>query len=598
MQDAAGRESNIRVEQVRLVFVSMKSSLYLGIGLALALVMALYTPENQRALLVWLAAVASGRVLCVGYAQWALHQGITAGNTSRLIARMCLIKVFEGGAWGALAWIVMGEASLAQQLLTMASLAGVSGNAVSLLAPVFPLYLSMQFTQLVAINSKLLMIEDPSFRILAAGCTLYVLGQVGQALAAQRTARHSIALRFENLALIKQLKQESERAEQARIAAEDANLAKSKFLAAASHDLRQPIHAQQLFLEVLGRSSLTGSQEQMLNNARLAGQASAQMLNTLLDFSRIEAGVIEPQPCAFHLQPLLNKLENELGSLADAKGIVYRSRETSLAVNSDPVLLELILRNLITNAIRYTEHGGLLVGCRRRGDEVLIEVIDTGIGIEEHQQTGIFREFHQLGNPERDRQKGLGLGLAIAEGLVHSLGHTLSLVSRPGCGSTFRVRLPLTRNGLSEDVTKLLGGPQLQSGLLRGLHVLVIEDDVIVREGMTRLLDEWGCSCRTGENISDALAITAHWLPDIVISDYRLRESQTGAEAIGRVREALGKTIPALIITGDTAPERLREAHDSGVPLLHKPVTPSQLYRTLVNALPTTTMPPETSSRA
>lgn len=590
------RELAIRVEQVRLVFVSMKNSLYLGIGLALVLVLALDSPENRQLLLIWLAAVALGRVMCVGYAQWALRRGVTARNTPQLIRHMCLIKIFEGGAWGALAWIVMGQASLALQLLAMASLAGVSGNAVSLLAPVFPLYLSMQLTQLAAINSKLWLIEDPSFRVLAIGCTLYVIGQIGQALAVQRTARHSIALRFENLSLVERLQQESERADQARITAEEANLAKSKFLAAASHDLRQPIHAQELFLEVLGRSELSSTQMQVLNSARLAGQASAQMLNTLLDFSRIEAGVIEPQRCAFHLQPLLNKLENELGGLADAKNIVYRSRETALAVDSDPVLLELILRNLIANAIRYTERGGLLVGCRQRGDEVIVEVIDTGIGIEAHHQSGIFREFHQLGNPERDRQKGLGLGLAIAEGLVHSLGHTLSLVSRPGRGSIFRVRLPLARSGLSEDVAGLLGGPPLPPGLLPGLRVLVIEDDVIVRQGMTQLLEDWGCECQAVESISEALEVTGHWSPQMIISDYRLRESQTGAEAIKRVRAALAANVPALIITGDTAPERLREAHESGVPLLHKPVTPSQLYRTLVAVLTVTEAVPDTTS--
>lgn len=579
------QELNTRVEQVRLVFTSMKNSLYLGLGLALLLVVTLDSPERRTLLLVWLGMVTLGRLACVSYARRALRHGITTTNTNQMIRHMCAIKAFEGLVWGWLAWIVMGEGSLAQQVLTMASLAGVSGNAVSLLGPVFPMFLSMLLAQLLAMSSKFLLIDDPSFKLLAIGCTLFFLGQAGQALASQRTARRSIALRFENLALVESLQVASEHAEQERIKAEEANLAKSKFLAAASHDLRQPIHAQALFLEVLGRSELSKDQHKVLDSARAAGSASAQMLDTLLDFSRIEAGVIEPQLCAFQLQPLLNKLEDELGSLADAKGIIYRSRETHLAVTSDPALLELILRNLITNAIRYTEQGGVLVACRKRGNDVLVEVIDTGIGIAVEQQTEIFREFHQLGNSERDRQKGLGLGLAIADGLARSLRHQLTLVSQPGRGSIFRLHAPLALSGFSEDVDSLLGGTLLTTGLLSGFRVLVIDDDPIVRDGMTHLLEDWNCECRVVEGIAEALNAVTLWQPQLIISDYRLRESQTGAQAIKRVREVMRETVPALLITGDTAPERIREAHESGIPLLHKPVSPYQLYRTIIGSM-------------
>lgn len=262
---------------------------------------------------------------------------------------------------------------------------------------------------------------------------------------------------------------------------------------------------------------------------------------------------------------------------------MYRSRDTSLATYSDPSLLELILRNLISNAIRYTEQGGVLVACRKRGNDVIVEVIDTGIGIALEQQAEIFREFHQLGNPERDRQKGLGLGLAIADGLTRSLEHRLTLVSQPGRGSIFRLHAPLAQSGFSEEVDGLLGGT-LPSGLLDGLRVLVI-DDAAVREGMTHLLEDWNCEYRVVEGIAEALNAVTLWQPQLIISDYRLRESQTGAQAIKRIREVTGEVAPALLITGDTAPERLREAHESGIPLLHKPVSPYQLYRTIVGSM-------------
>jgi PAS domain S-box-containing protein len=365
--------------------------------------------------------------------------------------------------------------------------------------------------------------------------------------------------------------------------AEEANAAKSKFLAAASHDLRQPIHAQGLFLELLGRTPLTPQQKEVLTAVRAASQASAEMLNTLLDFSRIEAGVIVPQIRPFPLQPLLNKIESELAPLADAKNIIYRSRETQVTILSDPALVELILRNLVANAIRYTERGGVLVACRRRGGEVAVEVWDTGIGIAADEQAEVFREFHQLGNPERDRRKGFGLGLAICKGLAQTLWHDLSLQSTPGQGSMFRLCLPLAKRPARPSAANVPAAEQRQ--LLLGQHVLVIDDDEAVRIGTLNLLSDWGCQGMAAESIEEALILAQGQRPDLVISDYRLRQQRTGAEAIAILRAVHGAQLPALLITGDTAPERLAEAQASGIPLLHKPVSTSELYRVLAALL-------------
>jgi CheY-like chemotaxis protein len=204
-------------------------------------------------------------------------------------------------------------------------------------------------------------------------------------------------------------------------------------------------------------------------------------------------------------------------------------------------------------------------------------VWDTGIGIAPQDQKEVFREFHQLGNPERDRRKGLGLGLAIAEGLSRTLGHDLSLVSIPQRGSVFRITLPVDTSipaaqlAMAQSKTRLLNA-----------RLLVIDDDEIVREGMLYLLRDWGCECEAAESIEEALALARINAPNVVISDYRLREQRTGVEAIAALRALLGDALPALLITGDTAPERLREAQASGIPLLHKPVSPSKLYRKLV----------------
>jgi CheY-like chemotaxis protein len=262
---------------------------------------------------------------------------------------------------------------------------------------------------------------------------------------------------------------------------------------------------------------------------------------------------------------------------ANGKGLFYRSRETRCSVTADPVLLEQILRNLVSNAIRYTDRGGVLVGFRRRGDALILEVWDTGIGIAADQQEEIFREFHQLGNSERDRNKGLGLGLAIVDRLVNQLGWKLSLKSVPGRGSVFRLELPVCAS------PAVAVDPQRAYRVSRPLtlRVLVIEDDEAIRLGMAQLLRDWGCDCAVAESIEEALTVADLKRPDLVISDYRLREQRTGAQAIEALRHRLGRELPALIITGDTAAERLREARSTGVPLLHKPVSPSLLYQSL-----------------
>jgi len=363
--------------------------------------------------------------------------------------------------------------------------------------------------------------------------------------------------------------------------AEQATLSKSKFLAAASHDLRQPIHALGLFLDVLSRTELSQKQGDLLNRARAASDASGDMINTLLDYSRIEAGVIKTRIRAFKLQPLFHKMESELATLADKKGILYRTRETELVVHSDPALVEVILRNLVSNAIHYTRQGGLLVACRHHGVHAVLEVWDTGIGIAPAQQNEVFREFHQLGNPERNRNNGLGLGLAIAQGLAHTLNADLSLASVLHRGSVFRLKLPLADPSLPvEQIEFAVNIPQRLNA-----RILVIDDDEAVRVGMTLLLKDWGCICDAAESIERALEMASAHTPDIVVCDYRLREQRTGIDAIAALRELLGAILPVLLITGDNSSTLQGEAQASGIPLLHKPVSPAELYRNLIELL-------------
>jgi signal transduction histidine kinase len=575
-------EERMLVEQLRLQLGNIGSSVIPTILVALLLVWVLSNERNAVALRAWCAAIVLLKLYLAWEARRWLASEISPERARRLLRHKMVLNAIDGAAWGALAWAALGTTTVAGSILVVAVLAGVAGSSMSSLAPILPVFIVFGAAELVVLGTKLWTMDDPAYDALGVAALLYTAALLGQARNGSRAARAAIGLRFENLELIERLRVETEHAQAAHRAAEEANLAKSRFLAAASHDLRQPIHAQGLFLEVLARSKLSAGQYDALANARATWQASAEMLDTLLDFSRIEAGVVEPQMQVFPLQPLLNKIENELAPQADAKGIVYRSRETHAAVRSDPALVALILRNLVSNAIRYTEQGGVLVACRARGEQVLIEVWDTGIGIEPAQHRAIFREFHQLGNAERDRRKGLGLGLAIAQGLARALGQPLALASTPGRGSVFRLALPAARAGVvAEGAAEAVPGP----ARVFDLRVLVIDDDESVRTGMRQLLGAWGCVCDVADSIEEAQALARTHRPGLVISDYRLRELRTGAEAIAALRAEFGTDLPALLITGDTAPQRLREARATGVPLLHKPVLPSELYRAMTFVL-------------
>ncbi|NDU85488.1 MAG: response regulator [Ferrovum sp.] len=560
---------NIRSTVLPVVLVSM------------LIMWTLFNGKNALPLGFWCLIVILSHLNLYRYARHFLNSGIPSGQAFKIVLVLMLMLGIDGALWGSLAWITLDTNTLAGSILVVASIAAMAGGAVSSLSPVFTVFIAYVIPELTALASKMWSMGDPAFNALGVAGLLYVAALLGQTLNGYRATRASIELRFDNAALVNELRLETMGAEKARQEAEQANTAKSKFLAAASHDLRQPIHALGLFLGVLANSELNITQRDVVTNANAAVEASTEMLSTLLDFSRIEAGAIIPVVKVFPIQPLLNKIEREFESQADAKGITYRSRESDLAVYSDPVLVELILRNLVSNAIRYTEYGGILVSCRKRGDHVNLEVWDTGIGIAPEHHQMIFKEFHQLGNPERDQRKGLGLGLAIADGLARTLDHKLTLASIPQRGSVFRISLPLVINA----VFPANNTTMVRTSGLKNIRVLLVEDNERVSSAMVNLLRDWGCICDAAEYIEEAVCLAQSHAPNLIICDYRLRDQRTGLQAIATLRELLGNTLPALLITGDTAPERLREEQSSGIPLLHKPVAPNLLYQKMVAVL-------------
>jgi len=376
------------------------------------------------------------------------------------------------------------------------------------------------------------------------------------------------------------------RTEQLRLAKEDADQAnrdKSRFLASASHDLRQPLQALTLFLGSLEFTLTSDNQRDLLAQAQKSNQALSDLFNALMDVSRLASGSIEAEITTIKLAPLLMDLAEEWAPVAGEKGLDFRLHSCAhISVKTDPILLSRLLRNLISNAIRYTNKGGILLGCRRHGNDVRISIWDTGLGIEDGEMRNIFDEFYQVENPERDRDKGLGLGLSIVKGLAGLLKHRIYVRSHPGRGSCFALDAPMLASPDEQTATV-----QPQPVDLSEKLALLIDDDVQLLRAMQGSLQDRHCTCILAEDASDAVAQLndAKACPDFIIADYRLREGKTGIEAVQQIRTLLLRHIPAIIVTGDTAQHVAVEASQADCLLVHKPINIKRLLQLLEASL-------------
>jgi len=369
------------------------------------------------------------------------------------------------------------------------------------------------------------------------------------------------------------------------LAAEAAVKAKSRFLAAASHDLRQPLHALTLLIAALRDQVPDGEAGRLARHIEASATAMESLLNALLDLSKLDAGVVEARPHCFSISKLFSQVSSQFLPVAQARDIQLTFAPTRLWVYSDPVLVERILGNLISNALRYAERGRVLVGVRRVGQELLrFDVWDTGKGIPAEFQSKIFEEYFQLENPERHRDKGLGLGLAIVARLLHLLGSHVQVKSELGRGSRFSFHFARCEAAPSQPEATPTTSFMLP---LENALIAFIDDDEAILTAMVEVFDHWNVALAAGE---DALQVRSELQalgrkPDIILCDYRLRDGHTGVEAIQLLRNAFGADIPAALLTGDTAPQTIQAIQASGLPVLHKPLKPAKLRAFLSHLL-------------
>ncbi|MFA6121707.1 MAG: ATP-binding protein [Sideroxydans sp.] len=365
--------------------------------------------------------------------------------------------------------------------------------------------------------------------------------------------------------------------------AEKANFDKTRFLAAASHDLRQPMHAMGLFMGELSNRIDTPEQRQIVAKVEESVEAMSGLLDSLLDISKLDAGVIVPQAQEFAVDALLHRLAQDFAPMALKRDITFKVHAIEATVMSDPILLERILINLISNAIRYVpQHGTVLVACRKCGEHVRIEVRDNGLGIPAEEQQNIFKEFVQLSNKARDRSKGLGLGLAIVDRLSKLLEHPITLRSAPQRGSTFAIEVPRVPNvhELLAEEHAVRPESRTTSTEFADLRVLVVDDDELVRNGTAGMLSSWGCQTQEAGSLEEVRQLSTHMHFDLVVCDYRLPDGD-GLEAADHIVSHCAFKPAFILISGDTSPEVLQKVAAKGYHLLHKPVRPAKLRSVL-----------------
>ncbi len=411
-------------------------------------------------------------------------------------------------------------------------------------------------------------LNDPAYVAIALLCLIDILICFVIGKRSSHSVLSSIQLRFENADLVAQLTNSTQ-------IAEEANSRKTRFLASASHDLRQPIHALGLFSEALSAEKLSPTGKNTLSFLKQSVASLSQLLDSLLDISRLDAGIITPRFSAVNVSQLIQNLACDFKIECESKNLQWRVSCQDAWVRSDSIILENILRNLLSNAVRYTDKGGILLSCRQRNNQVWIEIWDTGIGISPEEQKQVFDEFYQINNAERDRQQGLGLGLAIVQKQAQLLDHELSLVSRLGKGTRFRLKLKIAPPRLAPQEKLMLPTN------LSGRRILIIDDDESILAGMRMTLESWGCDVLGATDLVTASLLCADSTPDNIISDFRLRDNVNGIDVVQQLRTQLDTHIPALLITGDTAPDRLQQAQQSDLILLHKPVQPAKLRAAL-----------------
>jgi signal transduction histidine kinase/CheY-like chemotaxis protein len=579
-QDCSSTGARLRDEQIADLFRSVAVGVVAAacaavvMGTTLIRLGYLYWPIG----VIWIAAIVACALGHLELRQVYRGASPTKRKDPKWGQQFAAICLAEGAFWGWISIATIAADPFGVEMLVMIVALAMAAGAI----PAFGAYLPAFFGLFLPATLPFLLWNLYAGGTLHEACALlmliYILGMGGVGLVYNTNFNTLVLLRIDREELAEKLRLQKEVAEQA-------SREKSQFLASASHDLRQPVHALGLFVGALRGVGMPEEGLRLIDQLDASLTGLDNLFRALLDISRLDAGIVEVRRLAFPMQPLLQRVVQDYVPLAEQKLISLVLHPTSLAADSDPILVERILRNLVENAVRYTDHGRVVVGCRRRDQLVYLQVWDTGRGIAEHETHGIFREFYQIRTAGDEPRAGLGLGLAIVRRLTHALDSALTVRSTPGLGSCFSMALPRALSLPAGGTIPATAAPP-PAALRRGF-IIIIDDDTAIQSAMVSLLTTWGhraLAGSSGQSLIRALADCPQ-RPDLIISDYRLADQETGLEAIRLLRGECNADIPAMLITGETRPEELQAAHFSGFLVLHKPVPNGQLRASIGNLL-------------
>ena len=571
--EVPGRDLLIEAEQIRTQYRNMPGALIGSSVTASFMAAVLFDKLPSRIVLPWLVAAYVNCIIRVALWRAFERANPSAEELPRWGRYAVFLAALAGVIWGASGIVLNIPGSLSYQAVVLLVTVGLAFTSTFLAAPYLPAYRAFMYPTFVLSALPFLFGGDLWHLLIGLGTLAFLPVVLRYAARVCHELRAAIDVRLQNAGLVEELRAQKK-------AAEEASVAKSRFLAVASHDLRQPLHALELFVQALEETPLPAHANQLVSNVRRSVNSMEELFDALLDISRLDAGAVRPRVESLPLADLFERLSFEYAPVAKQKGLSLSVVKTSVYVRSDPTLLARIVRNLVANAVRYTERGQVTIGCRRHGAQVRIEVWDTGPGIAPEKHALVFQEFTQLGNPDRDRRKGLGLGLAIVERLARLLGHEVELRSRVGKGSVFAVTVP---RGQLDDHAILDPRAEITAHFdLGGRLVLVVQSNLADRESVRELLTTWNCevlAAASGPEMRASLGALSR-PPDLIIAD-EPGAGDSGGTVVEMLRNEFNADVPALLVSVTVGPGMPGAVRD-GLPVLHKPFRPGQL-RTLIN---------------
>ncbi len=566
------KDNNIRVEQAKILYQQSPIVLVATLFIVI-LVISFFSSRIEQGFLIpwaiWICVLTAARAYLIR----SFNKQVKIESPDNWLKLYVVASFVSGISWGILLLQVVNPVTGNEVLLLSFILTGMIAGALLPLSCYLPAYFLFSIPMLTPFAINMFSFGDTEFTSTGFLVMTFLISMMGFSMLVNRNILDTIKLRISNVDLLDDLKTQKE-------LADIANSDKSRFLAATSHDLRQPLYALDLYLGALKTELLYPKQFELLDKVQVSSKTLGDLLNALMDVSKLDSGGVEVNPKYFDLMSVLVAICIEYEQQAKKKGINIKADLDKAVVNTDPLLLGRILRNLISNAVNHNENCCLTISTTLLNEQVKVDISDTGKGITALELDNIFSEFYQLDNPERDRNKGLGLGLAIVKRLSDLLDVPVTIKSEVDKGTQFSLSLDLATDKRKTPRFKKIDS--VGNLDLAGLFIIVIDDEKTVRDATKMLLRSWGCevlSVSSQFELMTTLRQDDYPTPDLIISDYRLRDKKNGLDAARAVNDYFKVKIPVLIVTGDSSEKIVSEITASNYTLVLKPVSSQTLRR-------------------